>query len=577
MSQEKNNQSSQVRYLEPTLYFEKKRILVGVPGEEKKTVVSQFIRKGEVLADFPNYLQFKQRGFLKNPIEAGENVELSQENSALLATASGYPKLNITEQEDGPDIFSISIVPLVKITFNKMVASLVIHPFLKDAPTLKDYDLAELISEAGVVFGIDRSAMARAEQIISAEPDDFEEIPFAKGEYPGEGTDASLQFEIEIGPLAGRRLKDGTIDFRDRRIMVGVHEGDIIATKTPAIAGQAGHNVLGELIESKTGKDLKIKVTGDVSFLPEENKVVATKDGALSVVNKDTIKVAAKTVITGDVDYKTGNIDSENNTIIRGSISPGFKVHVGGDLEIGGGVSSTTVDCGGNAVIRGGITGKSSVITCKGDADIKFIERATITAGGIVVIRNQAYYSTIEANSDIRCHKDSTILGGRIMAGGNLTVGNVGADNCEPAILAAGIDPQRYHQYKELQKQLIEQQEDIIQTLQIVGRGNRPKRIRKMEEIADQLKLQLLKINLIPNTETFSRIGTGTERDDFEEEDPMYNQGVDIENIRIEVYGKIFAGTNIMIGNRSIVLSQDAENRRFRLSKNLKRIMVIPL
>ncbi len=168
-------------------------------------------------------------------------------------------------------------------------------------------------------------------------------------------------------------------------------------------------------------------------------------------------------------------------------------------------------------------------------------------------------------------------MGGIVIAGGNLTVGNVGADNCEPAILAAGVDPERYTLYKNLQQQLVEQQEEIIQTLQLLGRGSRSKKIKKMEDAADETKLKLLKLNLIPGTELYSRVGKGKDREEMDDEDPLYQTGIDIEKIRVEVHGTIYAGTKILVGNRSALLSSNVQNRRYRLSKNLKRIMAIPL
>ncbi len=565
------------KFLQPELYFIQKHIEIGGPLSEEKALVSQLVRKGATLADFPTYLRMKKRGFLRSPMEAGENVEFAEESYSLIATASGYPKINYIEQENGPDILVIAIIPLIKLSYNRMEANLIIHPAIPNSPSLRTENLTELIEEAGITYGLDEQALEKAQGIINGDTNDFDDLIIAKGSYPGEGEDARVEFEIEIGPLAGYQMPDGTIDFRDRRIMVGVKEGDHIATKIPAIPGKPGYNVIGDKIEPKTGKDVKIKTQGQARFLAEENKVMATGDGALSIVNTDTIKVAAKVTIPTDVDYSTGNIESENNTVIRGSIQPGFKVDAGGDLQVVGAVSSAEVKGGGNTVIKGGITGTSSVIDSRGDVDINFIERAKIKSGGIVVIRKQCYYSSVEAASDIRCHKSSTILGGIVIAGGSLTVGNVGAENCDPAKIGAGIDPDRYLLYRQLRQQHSEQQEEIIQALQLLGRGGRSKKIKKMEDAADETKLKLLQLNLIPGTELYSRSGKGNDREDIQDEDPNYLQDADIENIRIEVFGKMFAGTEILLGNRTITLKRDVENRKFRLSKNLKRIMAIPL
>lgn len=570
--------SADAKFLEPDLGFVQKEVAVGGTDSEEKALVSQFVKKEAVLAHFPNYLSLKKQGFLRASLEAGENVRFDPHSYSLIARAAGYPRVTCHEQQGNePPLVSISIIPLVKVSHNRMQANLIIHPALPDRPSIKEENLHELVEEAGIVFGIDEEALLQAQKIIDGPCDDFDEILIAKGVFPGEGQDAVLQYELEIGPLAGHVLADGTIDFRDRKIMVGVSEGQHIATKIPAVEGAPGFNVFGQEIEPKSGKDIRIKVSGAAEFIAERNIVVATKDGAMSIVNKDVIKVATKSTIHGDVDYNTGNIESEGNTIIKGSIHPGFSVEVGGDLQIGGGVSSTRIQSNGNIVIKGGITGKNTTIGADGDIDIKFIERGTVKSGGLIVIRKQCYYSSIEAAGAIRCHRQSAVLGGILLAGGSLTVGTVGAENCDPAIIGAGVDPGRYLLYRQLAKEFRQQQEEIIQALQLHGRGARPKKIRRMEEAADETKMKLLKLNLIPGTELYSRRGQGNKRDDLEEEDPMYLKEVDIENIRIEVHGKIFAGTTLLLGNRSVVLEQPVEKRKFRLSKNLKRIMAVPL
>ncbi len=539
--------------------------------------VSQLVRKGAVLANFPEYHKMRKKGFVRSPIEPGANVLFDEHSFSLIAEVPGYPKASYVVKEGEPDILIIDIVPVLKMSHDKMQASLVIHPAIPNLPSLKTESIDELIKEAGVTYGIMQEALEKAEKSIHSEYADFDDIVIAKGLFPGEGHDAYLQFEVEIGPLAGHLLSDGSIDFRERKIMVGVKENQHIATKIPAVPGEKGYNVLGEIIEPKTGKDITIKVQGNAAFNPEDNKITATQDGTMSVIQEQTIKVASKVAIKGDIDYNTGNLETENNATISGDIQPGFKVSVGGDLDIGGSVTSASVFSEGNTIIRGGISGVKSTIESRGDLNINFIERATTKAGGVTVIRKQAYYSTIETGLDLRCASGSTIVGGTIVAGGSLTVANVGCENSKSALLAAGVAPERYRLHLELSKQYKEQQEQIIQALQLSGSGRRPKKIQKMEEEAHETRMKMLTLNLIPGTELYSRIGSGNTREELEDLDSMYHQGINIEDIRIEVSGKIYAGTVLMIGNRKVTLSEDFEKRCYRLSKNLKRIMAIPL
>lgn len=565
------------KFVEPELLYVTEQITIGKADSNQKMPVSQLVRKNTKLIDFPDYRHLKKQGYLRSPIEAGENVLFDAESYTLISTCSGYPKEHFVSQGEGPDILVISLLPVIKLSHDKMQASLVIHPSIPGTCSLKTESIDELLQEAGVSHGIMAEAIEKTIRSINSDYVDFDEIVFAKGLYPGEGQNAYLDYCIEIGPLAGHYLEDGTIDFRDRRIMVGVKNGQAIATKIPPVQGEPGYNVLGESIEPKSGKDLQIKLEGNAHFDIESQTVSATKDGTLSIVNNKIIKVATKTTIPGDVNYTTGHIESENNTVIKGSVQPGFKVTTAGDLGIHGTVSSAQINCGGNAIIKGGITGQNTVIETTGDLDIKFIERGTCKSQGIIVIRKQAYYAHITAGQDIRCAQNSTIVGGILMAGGSLSVHDVGSENSTPAILAAGVDPERYKMLLELQEEYAAQQDEIIKALQMAGSGSRPRKIKKMEKDAHQIKMKLLQINLIPETELFSRNGEGKDREELDEESSLYNQGIDIEHISIDVAGKIVSGAILMIGNRSATLVENTEKRSYRLSKNLKRIMAIPL
>ena len=577
MAPESSEKQNSIKFLQPELGFRQEKLEIGRGSAAEEFLVSQLVRKGAILASFPNFAAMRKQGYLRAPIEAGKNVIFDEQAHALIAAISGYPKTHLVARADMPDLLIIDIAPCIKISHNKMQASMVFQPSLPGTAPLDGDDVDVILAEAGITYGIDHEALAKVRKTWTEPTSDFEEIFFAEGVFPGEGEDARLQFEVEIGPLAGRLLDDDTIDFRDRKIMVGVTESQHVATKIPAVPGSPGYNVFGQEIPAKEGKDLAIKVMGDARATNGDNRIYATQNGSMSVVNHDTIKIAAKTTIQGDVDYTTGNIESANNVTIKGSVTPGFLVDVGGDLEIGGAVSSAKIECGGNVVIKGGITGQSSTIEAGGDVDLNFIERLTVKAGGLVVIRKQCYYSSVQAKADIRCQPDSTILGGILLAGNSLSVGDVGAESCEPAILAAGIDGDRYQLLKELRKELVAQQEEIIQVLQLHGKGSRPKKVRRLEEAAFATKRKLLTLNLIPGTGLYSRLGQGSKRDELEEEDPLYLPEATIESARIEISGKVFGGTTIMLGNRKLTLKQDVARRKFRLSKNLKSIMALPL
>ncbi len=571
--------SSNKKYLEPTFHFIRKRILTGEDERVEKIMVSELVKKDQLLLSFPDFENFSEKGFEKSPVRSGKNTRFSEDGETLLADTIGYPRVDTMNQKDTEEpILLVSINPFVKISDDCMEATLILHPPVPGGFTPRPELLPELLEEAGILFGIDQHALQQAQKIISAGYNDYHNIPIAYGQTSEAGEDAYLKFAFEIGPIPGHLMKDGTIDFRERRIMIDVAKDELIATKIPAVPGIPGVNVLGREIEPEGGSELEIKISEDTAFYEKTGEVKATEDGILTVVNDCEIKVCAKQDIQGDINYDTGNINSGNCVTVHGAVQPGFKVLTGGDLEIGKEVMSATLKSGGNIVIKGGITGEKTSIKALGDVDIIFIEQGHIESGGNVVIRKQSYYSDISAKGDIRCQIGTTIVGGEIIAGGQLTVANVGSENGQPALLAAGVDFDRLKLQAELTEDLSRQQDEIIQWLQRHGGNTRPRKIKKMEARADKTKMKLLKLNLIPGTAQYSRVGAlkkmATEENDS---DVISTKAISIDKIYIDIHGTIFAGTELKIGNCRMLLQKNICNRRMKLKKNLKQIIATPL
>jgi len=561
--------------VDPVYHFTQEYILEDSGGGEK-ILVSELVRKGQLLADYPNADKLGSKRYKKGDLKAGTNTEHSNNGLTLHALVAGYPKITMQRQKNDAVVPVISVIPLVNVSFDRLSASLRIYPPLPDREALRQDNLEDLIGSSGLCHGIERDAIEEAKGIIAVGAAEITDIPVAAGTMPVEGTDAYLTYQIEIGPITGLQLKDGSIDYRERRTMVGVKEGEVIATKVPAVPGTPGKNVLGESIEPKSGKDIRILTLGDAQFFEESLEVRATKDGILSIVKDNSIKVSSKEKIDGDVDFNVGNIDAQGCLTIGGSVQPGFKVKSGGDLKIAGSIMSTQVDCEANCVVEGGITGKGSQLITGGDADIKFIEQSTLKADGLVVIRSQSYFSHVSSKSDIRCNPSSIVMGGSLIAAGNLSLGTVGSETSDAATIGAGIDPERLEQYQQLQQSLTDQQNELIQWIQLHGNGQ-SRKIRKMESEIDETRTQLNTCNLIPGTELFSRSGSGSSREEIDELNPLYHAGLNIDTIIIELTGTAYGGTTVMIGNRSLILGKEVSKRQFKLSRDMKRIIALPL
>ncbi|MBU1567610.1 MAG: FapA family protein [Proteobacteria bacterium] len=566
------------KLLDPTFHFTTNFLKIGDDSSTDKIPVTELVKGGQLLADFPNFHRFAAKGFAKSPIEPGDFAQLSEDEGAIVATVSGYPKVKKTRRSDVPEpITVVSIEPLLKVSPDNMLVTLVIHPPLETGHSLQQENLEELLADQKIIFGIDHQSIEDAKAFLKSGEKEFKSFIIARGQSVGQSIDAFLRYDMEIGPIAGTILENGSIDFRERRIMVGVKAGQCVATKIPAIQGAPGVNVYGQETAAKAGRDIKIDVLNDVQYSKETLQVTATKSGVLSIVNKNVIKVCSHQIILGDIDYETGNVESMNCITIRGSVQPGFRVTVAGDVEISGAVMSAKVISQGNLVVKGGITGKDSFLEIKGDADINFIEQGTIKCGGIAVIRKQSYYSDISAGSDIRCQKSSKIVGGRLIAEGNITIGDVGSINCTPSFIAAGVIAERLLHFNNLKASIVGQQDAIIQWLQRYHGSSTSKKVKAMEKELANTKLLLLRLNVIPGTGLYSKAGGPEDEKAQFSEDYSCAGSIEIEKIKIDVLGTIFSDTRIQIGNCTMVVEKTVSFRQFKLHPNKKSILAIAI
>jgi uncharacterized protein (DUF342 family) len=564
--------------VEPTLNFKSDTIKIGDDDSAVTTPVSELVPADHLLAHFPDSHRIEAMGQQKVPIEPGDNAHFDEENEEIYSTVAGYPKITKFKSKVSADIVTlVSIEPLFVVSKDKMKVSVALHPPLPNGKSLKNENLQQLLKEHDISYGIDAASF---EEIVAAAilgEIEFQRISLAEGQNVGTSTDAYLDFDIEIGPIAGTILGDGSIDFRERRIMVGVESGQRIATKIDAVQGAPGVNVYGEETPAMEGRDLEVKILNDCTYAKETRQVTATKDGVLSVVNNNVIKVLTHTNISSDIDFETGNVESKNSITIQGSVQPGFSVKTGGDLKVLGSVMSGIVNCEGNLVVKSGVTGKNSIVKSTGDADILFIEQGDLECGGICVLRKQSYYSNIRAGQDIRCKDLGKIMGGSLIAEGNISVWNIGGENAAPAVIAAGVVASRLTHLNQLRQSVVDQQEEIIQWLQRYRGSSGSKKVKKMELKLTDTKMQLLRVNLVPGAGIYSRVAGPADDQIENHEDYSAENSITIEDIKIDVQGEIFAGTELRIGNRKLKLAKTVSARQFRLHPNGKRIIAVPV
>lgn len=569
-------------YIEPTLCFSKNKIKISDTYPLEKLPVTELVKRDQVMLEFSDSGLPETSQLVRRTVTAGEHVYLSEDGKEVLAGTIGYPRIEFRSTEESEEkVLHVWVEPLFRLSKNKMEAAVIIKPLLFHYNLISSEDLYRLLIDAGIVHGVMYKQLNLAREYIRTQNGELESITLAKGREPTPGINAHLTFHLEIGPIAGELLPDGSIDFRERKIMVPVAAGQVIATKVPATKGRPGMSVLGERIAQRQGRDIEIETIDHAVYLPEKQQVLATSDGVLSVVNNNVIKVCSKLEIPGDIDYSTGNIESRNSVVVHGSVLPGFQVKTGGDLEVKGSVMSTQVTSMANIVIKGGITGNVSTVTGTGDVDIHFIEQGRIRCNGNCVIRKQCYYSKVYCGANIRCREHSAVVGGELVAEGSITLGDAGASGADPVFIGAGVSVERLFYSRKLFQRLKDDKQLIMQRLKQFTGTARTKKLRTLKGSLEEMKLRYLRINMIPGTGLYSSPVEGAKSGQGVQDAGNRKQnkanGPDIGTLTIDVHGTVFAGTILQIGNRSLTVEQTVVGQRFQLDDSGNYIVGVPL
>ena len=538
-----------------TTHFQSQIMNTTVDNVSTEIVISDLVRKNSVLL---SCVSTDQNSSIT--LVAGANCLLSEDSNTVTAEVTGYPRVNQTTK-GSETVVSIELTPIINIEDNKMLATMCLYPRLPEAPPITLNDILAICNELDINCGIDKLIILETIDQVEKLEQPMREIPIARGLLPVDGNDAYLRFEVEIGPLPGKTLQDGSIDWRERKIFIGIDKDELIATKVPLTLGTPGIDIHNHSIPQKTGQDISVKVTGDVEYIEEKRQILATCSGVLSIVNETDVKVSAKQTIDGDVDFSVGNIESNDGLEIKGDVKSGFTISCKGDLSISGNIHDATIHANGNSKIASGLLGEQSTLFTDGDVEISFVERGSISSGGTIIISKGTYYANISSKKMILCHPDSKIVGGMFCSYESFIGGIIGSDNATPTTIAVGVEPDRYKQRDKLRTSIHDQEKELAGLTHMHGQEFAETTVYKKKDSALQNRINnLKKLNMIPDSPLYSK------------HDPTFNYC----SATIAVQGRIFSGTKIRIGNTSTTLTEDATAILFQIDRKTGHIVATP-
>ncbi len=352
----------------------------------------------------------------------------------------------------------------VSISPDKMSASVIIRnksPYEK----ITHERIFEALKNAGIVHGTIYDSIGAIVDNQMVE----EEITVAKGTEPTDGLDGRIVMKIQEkkGTHTGKN-----IDFREfpttHRIIV--RKGQEIAEILSPTEGTPGRNVLGQEIPAKPGKEAKINLVKNVSISGDGKTIIATADGILKIdLQNNSIEVSEYLEIEGDVDYSSGNIDFPGVVLVKGDVKPGFIVRAKGDIEIQGVAEASTVISLEGSVKVIGIKGREKgLVKAKKNIHCKYAESSTLESES-VIFESQLVNCTVRANSSVIGNgKNTTIVGGEIIASLVVEADIIGSDFGVNTYLEVGTNPFIREELKLLHTQIEIDKNSVTKLLSIV-------------------------------------------------------------------------------------------------------------
>jgi uncharacterized protein (DUF342 family) len=493
------------------------------------------------------------------PLKVGPNVR--QSDDLLAADLYGYV---------GYAGDALSVAAPLWVSGDAMRAVYVHFELLAPAPALSDDALRAAFAARGIAHGIDEQAV---QKVIGAtlDPARRKHLTLARGSAPVAGVDAHVEYTFDPLKRAGKIMPDGSIDYRERNIVIGVAEGQLLGTVQEATKGQPGYDVFGQPLPTTDGKDHVFKAGENVRAEGDPPKQFYAQSEGNAHVAGDTLHVKPVYVVSGDVDYGTGNINTPIDVQINGSVRAGFKVEAGGSIVISGAVESgVTLVAQGDIIVSQGIVGDGTTVAARGllsmgNVQTKFIQNASVLAKGDIEVGSYIFNSQVRSGGQVVVHSGGGKRGGSIVGGEVFAAQSIQARLCGSATTAGtaiGISPDPVLAIKlaKVERECDVLEDTLERLLHLLGLANID--VQRLKSILRQAP-NARKAQLAERIDKLYKTAEAREKAHAEKETLSGQHEATLAEAFIAIEGTLFAGVAVKIGKELWVA--DAELKRSRI------------
>ena len=428
-------------------------------------------------------------------------------------------------------------------------------------PTLEDIERA--LASRNIVAGIDHAAIEGA--LVEGKYNVRVLCAQAKEPVSGMDSDVYLNFKshFETEP---KEIDHDKVDFRELGCFATVTKGSVVARKRPATPGEPGVTVTGKPIPAKPGRDILLGAGRNAHLSYDGTQVIADVDGH-PVVKGKTLSVEPVWEVPGDVDLSNGNIHFAGSVHISGNVTSGFAVTATENIEIDGFVEGSTIEAGGNVLIKGGVQGRETAqIRAGGSVAMLFVEHARVEAGKDIVAA-EALHANLSAKEKILINLGKgQACGGALRAGSLVDVRLLGSELGVPTKVGVGYDPRAKRRLESLKKEKLGLTEYLAKTEGGIAALEECRREGTFTARRGELYTRLLAIR--------DQLHTEIEQADIELAELVADVAEAVV-AEVKVHGTVFPNTTITMKGASLLIRDGWHRATFYEQEG--QIKVMPL
>ncbi len=263
------------------------------------------------------------------------------------------------------------------ITTRHMTAWLLIYPPRGGSEVTADM-LNDALKRGQVVYGIDDRLLGALPAMRNRY---FTLFLVARGDAALNGRDGYIIDMFSRNPVNTlMEDEDGQIDYASQATFQNAKRGDVICEMVPPTACRDGRTVLGDISYARAGKQVFLPRGRNTEISEDGTRLIASCDGHVEFSGR-SFQVKPVMDIDGNVDVSTGNLNCLGDIHVHGDILGGLTVRATGTITVDGVIEASTVEAGGDLVVRKGVQGSGqAVLRSHRSVFAKYLESSNVYA-----------------------------------------------------------------------------------------------------------------------------------------------------------------------------------------------------